>query len=379
MTSITSAENIQLIGIRAAQLLEEDTPFSHRLPLLRAYAQELHLTLRDHELQRFFWDARRDAAGATQPLGPGDVIDLSDSSWLWEGVLMAYCMNLFIGLPKTGKTSLMLALIGAWRRGEPSFLGHPLVGPCPPLLIVGTDQPESDWGRMLLEVGLMREVELQAGRKGEILPPIVALFHKGKPLHLDCEGIERIATYAAKHPGLLILLDSITACTSSLGLDENSSEIVEPINDLMEAISPHGATLVAIHHSSKGRQGENASLASRGSTALPSAASQVIALARLASPPAGPPERRVLLKTEGRGGMPQQLLIERTEEGWISHGVAEAVAQAQALQEAEEKLTDRQADALEAVRERWRAGELRTDANALGVFSHQVIQRSAAG
>ena len=123
---------------------------------------------------------------------------------------------------------------------------------------------------------------------------------------------------------------------------------------------------MAIHHSSKGRQGESASLASRGSTALPAAASQVIALARLASPPAGPPERRVLLKTEGRGGMPQQLLIERTEKGWISHGDAEAVAQAQALQEAEEKLTDRQADALEVVRERWAAGEQRTDANALG-------------
>ncbi len=272
---------------------------------------------------------------------------------------MADCLNLLTGLPKTGKTSLLLALIGAWRRGEPSFLGHRLVGPCPPVLIVGTDQPESDWGRMLREVGLL-------GEGGEILPTIVGLFHKGKPLHLDCEGIERIVSYAAKHSGLLILLDSISACTSSLGLDENSAEIVEPINDLMEAISPHGATMVAIHHSSKGRQGESASLASRGSTALPAAASQVIALARLASPPAGPPERRVLLKTEGRGGMPQQFLIERTEEGWISHGDAEAVAQAQALQEAEEKLNDRQADALEAVRERWRAGELRTDANALG-------------
>jgi len=356
---LTDRQKISAVRSYAAKLLEQQTPFPDRLPLLRAHAESLSMPLKDHELQRYIWDARRSAAGGIEPLGPGDVINLSPTPWHWEEVLMADCLNLLTGLPKTGKTSLLLALIGAWRRGEPSFLGHQLVGPCPPVLIVGTDQPESDWGRMLREVGLL-------GDAGEILPPIVALFHKGKPLHLDCEGIERIASYAAKHPRLLILLDSISACTSSLGLDENSAEIVEPINDLMEAISPHGATLVAIHHSSKGRQGESASLASRGSTALPAAASQVIALARLASPPAGPPERRVLLKTEGRGGMPQQLLIERAEEGWISHGDAEAVAQAKALQEAEEKLTDRQADALEAVRERWAAGELRTDANALG-------------
>jgi hypothetical protein len=356
---LTDREKIAAIRSYAAKLLEQQTPFSDRLPLLRAHAEYLGMLLRDQELQRYIWDARRSAAGGIEPLGPGDVIDLSPTPWHWEEVLMADCLNLLTGLPKTGKTSLLLALIGAWQRGKLTFLGHRLMGICPPVLIVGTDQPESDWGRMLREVGLL-------GEEREILPTIVGLFHKGKPLHLDCEGIERIATYAAKHPGLLILLDSISACTSSLGLDENNAEIVEPINDLMEAISPHGATLVAIHHSSKGRQGESASLASRGSTALPAAASQVIALARLASPPAGPPDRRVLLKTEGRGGMPQQFLIERTEEGWISHGDAEAVAQAQALQEAEEKLNDRQAEALEAVRERWAAGEQRTDANALG-------------
>jgi hypothetical protein len=85
----------------------------------------------------------------------------------------------------------------------------------------------------------------------------------------------------------------------------------------------------------------------------------------MASAPAGPPDRRVVLKTEGRGGLPQQLLIERTEDGWISHGSAESVATAQALQEAEDALSDRQADALEVVRERWAKGQQRTDPRAL--------------
>jgi hypothetical protein len=171
---LTDRQKISAIRSYAAKLLEQQTAVSDRLPLLRAHAQELYLTLRDQELQRFIWDARRAAAGGIEPLGPGDVIDLSPSPWHWVEVLMAFCLNLLTGLPKTGKTSLMLALIGAWRRGEPSFLGHRLVGPCPPVLIVGTDQPESDWGRMLRAVGLL-------GEGGEILPPIVGLFHKGKP------------------------------------------------------------------------------------------------------------------------------------------------------------------------------------------------------
>jgi hypothetical protein len=361
---LTPQEKLGAMRCLAGELLEQQTTFSDRLPLLRARAEALDLTLRDQELQRLLWDARRAAAGTIEPLGTGEVIDLTPCPWHWESVLMADCLNLIAGLPKTGKTSLLLALIGAWSRAEPNFLGLPLIGPCPPVLIVGTDQPASDWGRMMREVGLL-------GVKNEILAPVVALFHKGRPLHLDFEGIEQIGAYAAQHLRLLILLDSISACTSCLGLDENSAEIVEPINDLMEAVGPYGATVVAIHHSSKGRQGESATLASRGSTALPAAASQVIALARIASSPVGQPDRRLVLKTEGRGGMPQELLIERTEAGWISHGSAEAVAQAAALQELEDKLSDRQADALEVVRERWSSGQQRTDgrrvATALGL------------
>ncbi len=140
---------------------------------------------------------------------------------------------------------------------------------------------------------------------------------------------------------------------------------MEPINDLMEALEPHGATVVAIHHASKGRSGESATLASRGSTALPAAASQIISLGRVATGrPGEPQDRRLVLKTEGRAGMPQHLLIERTEEGWISHGSADAVALAQRLQEVEVKLTDRQADALGLVREQWGQGK-RMDAKGL--------------
>lgn len=296
------------------------------------------------------WAARRKAAGTIEPVRPGDVVDLTPDPWHWQGIVMAGpgTFNLLVALPKVGKTSLLLAMIGAWHHGLQSFLGADLIGTCPPVLIVGTDQPISDWGRMLQEVGLFAD--------GTITAPIVGLYHKGAPLHLDPEGIERIANHAADNPRLVIVLDSIAACVGPLGLDENSAEIVEPINDLLEAISPHGATLVAVHHSSKGRAGQSATMASRGSTALPAAASQIISLDRLASSPGSPQDRRLVLKTEGRGGLPVQILIERTPDGWINHGSAESVALAQHLQEVEEKLTDRQLEVLEHVREQWSNG-----------------------
>lgn len=355
---LSDQEKLAAMRQAAADLLATGTAFGDRIPLLRGRAQELGISLRDQEMQRLIWDARRAAAGTIEPLAPGDRIDLSPCPFHWEGVIMLASLNLLVALPKIGKTSLMLALIAAWHRSEPAFLGLRLIGPCPPVLIVGTDQPSSDWGRMLQEVGLL-------GPDGVLQAPIVALYHRGRPLHLGPEGIERIANAAAEHPGLFVLLDSIAALTGPLGIDENSAEIAEPIADLMEAVEPHGATLLAIHHASKGRSGESATLASRGSTALPAAASQIISLARLsAGTPGSPQDRRIVMKTEGRGGLPQHLLIERTDDGWISHGSAESVALAQHLLALEEKLTDRQAEALELVRSRWAAGE-RTDAKAL--------------
>ena len=65
-------------------------------------------------------------------------------------------VNLFIASQKVGKTSLLIAAIAAWNRGE-TFLGKQFHGECPPVLIVGSDQPQSDWGRMLQKVGLVSE------------------------------------------------------------------------------------------------------------------------------------------------------------------------------------------------------------------------------
>jgi len=347
---LTAREKIETLRDAAGFLIEAETSHSDRIPLLRAMARDLVISLRDEELRGMLWDARRAASGSAELLTQADEIDLSPTPWCWDGVVMAGALNLLVSLPKIGKTALVLAWIAAWHRGDIHFLERELVGACPPVLIVGTDQPKSDWARMMAPLGLVSTNT--TGTRGRLQPPIIGLAHAGQPIHLDPEGIERIAAYASEHPGLLVVVDSLAACMRPLGIAEESADFAGPIGDLVEAIEPHGATVVAIHHSNKGRAGDSATMASRGSTALPATASQIIKLGRVPSNQPNPADRRVVVETEGRGGLPVRLLIERDEGGsWISHGDAEAVTQAQQRAEQEESLSDAHRDALEAVRE----------------------------
>jgi hypothetical protein len=347
---LSAQAKIDTLRVYAGELIETTTCHGDRIPLMRARARELDISLRDGELQRLLWDARRATTGAAELLTQADEIDLTPTLWCWDGIVIAGTLNLMVSLPKIGKTSLLLAWIAAWHRGDPHFLGRELAGSCPPVLIVGTDQPKADWARMMRPLGLLSTNE--AGTRGRLQPPIIALAHAGQPIHLDPEGIERITTIAKQYPGLLVVVDAIAACMRPLGIAEESADFAGPIGDLMEAVEPHGATVVAIHHSNKGRAGESATLASRGSTALPATASQIIKLGWVQSNQPSSADRRVVVEAEGRGGLPVRMLIERDESGsWTSHGDAEAFTVAQQLADAEEKLSDSHRDALEMVRE----------------------------
>lgn len=355
----TAEAKLAALTEKAAQLLEARAPFAARVPMLRAEAEALGLTIRDPELEGILKAARRRRTHgeAADMLTPGDRLDLTPDPWGWDRLILRGTLNLLVALPKQGKTSLLLAMLAAWHRHDLAFLDRTLCGPCPPVLIVGTDQGQADWGRMLQGIGWCDE----AGTLGR---PIVGLFHAGRPLHLDPEGIDRIAAIAQQHPGLLVVVDSLHACVAPLGLKEESPAIAEPIADLMEQLDPHGATVVLIHHASKGRAGEGASSASRGSTALPALASQILKLA-----PANPnnaQDRRRVLTTEGRGGLPEALVIQREGATWELLGGEEMLRQEQTAADALAKLSDRQADALAFVVERWQE-EARTTAADLVV------------
>ena len=343
---LTHPEILKRLRAAAAALLEKKVRATERIPLLRALAGEYGFLMRDGELQRIVWDARRAARGDIGAVLPGEVLDLSPTRWLWEGMLLVECLNLIVGLPKAGKTSLLVAMVAAWHQGATEFLGMPLIGPCPPVLLVGVDMPQNDWGQMLKDFGLM-------GDDNRVGGPIVGLFHKGRPLTLDPEGIEVIASYAEKHPRLLVLSDSYAELTKGLGLEEKDADFAEPASDLMEALMPLKVTVMLIHHSGKEKAAHSAAEASRGNGALPAIASQLMNVVPATRGDSWADDPRRILSADGRGGPPVKLLAERTAGTWISHGSPAEVERAARLEREEEKLNDRQGDALMAVREKW--------------------------
>lgn len=361
ITATITAQRLQQLDQYADELVRGSVPIADRLIHLRETASELELNIRDGELRRVLADAKRRLAGVAESLGSRP-LSLAAVPWMVEGLLLQNGLNVLLAPPKVGKTSLVVSLISQWVAGAETFLGQRITAPCPPVLLVGPDMPECDWARMLRDASLLT-TDLR------LKDPIVDLFTAGQPLQLDDEGIERIANYAEQHPGLLVVIDSLAAVTRQLGIEENNAEIAQPVSALVEVLEAHGATLLLIHHSNKARIGDSPSLASRGSSALPALASQTVGLHRLnQTPQQGKSDRRVVLKTEGRGGMPLELLIERVDAHWICHGDAEAVQLERHMQEVESKLSERQIEALAAVRDRWELDGQPMDAMELGTL-----------
>jgi hypothetical protein len=358
-------ELLSRIDAYAAVVVSIETDHRKRAQLLALYADELGVSISTKIASEYIAAARARLLGTSEPRQYGEPLDTRPVPWLWEGVLMPGCINLVVGLPKVGKSSLLIGLLMAWSAGSPSFLGPNLHGHCPPCFVVGTDQPESDWAAII--------------GTSDLPLPFVALWSSGSPLYLTEEGIAALEGHAAANPGALFLLDSYFACTAPMGLEENSPAYAAPLLQLQAALAPHNATIVVLHHSNKGAGTSSATAASRGTTALPAIASQVVAMAWLKPTDGAQVDRRVVLKSEGRGGKPTQLLIERTDNGWISHGDAAAVMVAEARAEAEESLTDRQTDALAYIEDRAAMGfsvtarELASHLNLTAPRAHKTL------
>ena len=330
-------------------LLTESHPLRRTL-LLRFRADEDGYPITEKTAQILLAKASGRDAGLVKPIMRGDKIDSTPTPWVWEGVLMAGTFNLLVAPPKVGKSALMVGLLGAWYHGQSDYLGQAIHGPCPKVYIVGTDQPQSDWLMLFRREGL-------TDSDGNLGGPIEMLWHTGAPLHLTDEGITHLAEIASENPGSMFLVDSYHACCAPLGLDEATSAFDGPARQLSEALSPYASTLVMIHHTNKSVSGGNATNASRGSNALPAAASLTILMNWFRQPAEGQTQsdHRVVVKTQGRA-KGSTILVELKDDGWIHHGDGDSVLAAEAMQEAADELQGRQADVFDYIKERWSVG-----------------------
>ena len=348
-------------------LCNEEDPLK-RLQLLRLYADEVGFPLNERTAAIVLSRAAGAINGVAEPRRRGQKLDTSAVPWAWEGVIMSGTFNLLVAPPKVGKSALMVGMISAWYHGEESYLGQRLHGVCPKVFIVGTDQPESDWFTLFKREGLVTS-------DGELGGPVEMLWHTGAPLHLTNEGITHLREIAEENPGSLFLLDSYHACCAVLGLEEAASSFDGPARKLAEALAPHKATLAMIHHTNKSVSGGNATQASRGSNALPAAASLTILMNWFKQPAEGQTQNdhRVVVKTQGRA-KGTTLLIELQDDGWIHHGDGESVLAAEAMQEAADELQGRQADVFDYIKDRWILGGFTVAGTELS--SHFNLERN---
>ena len=338
LTSLTNPkektiyQRIKSFDEEVDKLFEEDCLIKprDRIVHLREIAAEKGLNLRDPEIRAKIWEGRKRSNGLVEMLLPGMEIDAPQEVWLVKDLIMKSDTNLLIAPPKVGKTTLVVDLIGKWNRGvENSYLEQDFIGKCPPVIIVGTDMPRSRWLPLLGRFGLAQPIGKD---KWKLLDPIVGLFTQNEALHLDDSGLDRIGELVSKHEGCLLIIDSYAKVVAPLGLKEADASFAGPIGDLQEVVAPYGVTPIVIHHSGKQNLDSGAVMASRGTTALPAAVSQVINL-KWFNRHEDRQDKRVLLETEGRGESLEAMILQN-QYGFEKEGDVSEVL----LEEKERKL-----------------------------------------
>jgi hypothetical protein len=248
--------------------------------------------------------------------------------------------------------------------GEESFLGRKLSEQDRRrhILICGPDMNEADWAECLDTSDLLIDDELAGDDQIELLTAEDAF-------NLDDDGIDFIARKAQRHPGLIVLLDSYTKAMEGMGYQDKDTSYGDPLSALADAVAPHGATVIVIHHVSKGNRNASPVLAGRGSMRMSEIASWVVKLQFLKEESedsssdgliVGP--RKMTAIGRGRSN---ELVAEMDGNGKWANGQALDVV-VQQMEEAQQKaallksLSDRQKEVLNIVKNEWINGERST-------------------
>ena len=325
---------------------KEKVDFKNRYIIAREYANDLKVKISAEELRLRVWDARKRVEGNNSDYSKSDIIQAPPHAWSWENLIMMSDTNLLSASPKVGKTTLIVEMLGKWSRNAEDFLGFKFTGKCPKIILIGTDMPNARWLPLLHKFGLAEKLT-DTGYK--FLDPIIHYFSSDRPIHLDDQGLSKIADIVEKNPNCLLLLDSYSRCCPH-GIDEKSNYFSQPLMDLMEVTSPHNVTNIIIHHSgTEGATSNSAVRASRGHTSLPASVSQTMAM-RWHNKEDDLDDNRIILHTEGRGEQ-VHLVVEQLDYGFELKGTFAEVMQGQKLEKIISGLTERQQDVYQIMEE----------------------------
>ena len=167
------AEKIELLKALAKKLISAGVSVTDALPQLREKQELIQSSCRNQELTQFLRNVKSNKVSLDDLVKAGDTLSLKPQPFLLDSVFVPNGTNLVIGREKKGKTAFVVAWIAAWHFGCRQFCGFDLVGDCPPVVIIGPDMSEEQWGAMLHMYHL-------ADEEGQLLPdgPIKLLLHQ---------------------------------------------------------------------------------------------------------------------------------------------------------------------------------------------------------
>ena len=321
--------------------------FKNRYIMAREFANDLKVKISSEELRLRVWDARKRLKGNNSDYSKNDVIQAPPHAWSWENIIMMSDTNLLSASPKVGKTTLIVEMLGKWAMEAEDFLGFKFTGKCPKIILIGTDMPNARWMPLLNKFGLAEKL---SDTSYKFLDPIISYFSSDRPLHLDDQGLSKIADIVEKNPNCLLLLDFYSRCCPH-GIDEKSNYFSQPLMDLMEVTSPHNVTNIIIHHSgTEGATSNSAVRASRGHTSLPASVSQLLGM-RWHNKEEDIDDKRIVFHTEGRGDVGVHLIVEQNDYGFELKGTFAEVMQSKKLEKIINGLTERQQDVYQIIEE----------------------------
>ena len=338
------AELIKFASGAASELVNDPTIDPLDYPaLLKTKLDGSKLRYSDSDIRRYLRSATYLRDGRKDIISAGQQIDRREEEWLWKGVIMRQATNMVFAHPKVGKTRLMLAMLSEFIKGRGEFAGIGLYPGPEKILLLGPDQSERSWGNYLSKAGLLTD--------DDCLPEsIVGMVTAESSFTIDEYWLSRVELKLKENGPLVVLLDSYSAATRSLSLDENKSEAVLPMQQLHNLVMQYDSTLIIIHHSNKSAGDGDVSKMARGSSAITAAADNLIGMRKWQSDEEQGVKKYELLVT-GRAETDGTPLIgySKHSEEWLSYGLASSAREEQQRDEQYDNLTVPQLKTLDAL------------------------------
>jgi hypothetical protein len=247
----------------------------------------------------------KESSAFPRPIPSSELKASTGATWLWHGCLSRGGITLLSALWKSGKTTLLAALLKAFQTGG-TFCGLDIA---PARVLFVTEESEAHWADRRDKLGLEDHIRF-------LIRPF-----KAKPAADQWHRfLDYLGALCQQAPTDLIVFD----CLANLWpvRDENDASQVQAALMPLHQVSEQ-AGLFLVHHNRKG-DGEEAT-ACRGSGALTAFVDTILELRRFNVKDRA--DRKRILTGYGRyDETPEELVIELTEEGtYVGHGTRHQV------------------------------------------------------